>query len=198
MGLMKTFFNYLVGTVLCPRTTFGRVRREVALGHALAVVLLYGALYTAYACLAFRAGVRPVAPPVLPISEDMYYLWEAAFAAPVIVASWLVYSTLAWAVARALGGEGSFRAMLSVSSFSLFVPQLARWACDALVIACESEWWGTTVPLVVLYPLLTLVWTVALGAIAAREAQRIPLGKALVMTLVAVAVTIGFAGVFLR
>jgi hypothetical protein len=79
-----------------------------------------------------------------------------------------------------------------------FVPQLARWTCDVLVITGKPDWWGRPSLPVLLYAPLVLVWTVALGVVALQETQRLPFGKELATTLVSVAVTISFAGAFLR
>ena len=79
-----------------------------------------------------------------------------------------------------------------------FVPQLARWTCDVLVTIGKPDWWGMPSLPALLYAPLVLVWTVALGVVALQETQRLSFGKGLATTLVSVAVTISFAGAFLR
>jgi len=125
---MKSFWQYLGGTLVAPGRTFHTHQtdpRKISKGFK--AVLLIGILYTATVAMLAAGGALITAPAVLAISPQNYYFFEIFFALPVSLAAWI----LAAGFARLLGiwgrGSGSFEGILAALGFAVTVPMFVTW-----------------------------------------------------------------------
>lgn len=75
-------------------------------------VLLLAALYELAILLWALGGATPTMPSFLKIPDDVYYYYQLIFMIPMIVIVWLLAGAIAYVLSKALGGNGSYDAIL--------------------------------------------------------------------------------------
>jgi len=149
--------------------------------------------------------------PWLRIGTESYFWWEAAFIAPVIVASGLLTAACMYLLGRAGGGTGTFDDTLArlgpavavCTAFTL-VPDLVIGALLNFGLMAPEDWlYGVTHPTLT----LALVWTYLLAYLVAflvafplvvRRVHRLRWPVALPVGWACFAVYQGFLLVFVR
>jgi hypothetical protein len=101
--------------------------RAVLVGfrHVLAIAILYEG-----AILLWALGADDVTlPAFLQIPEQQYYFYELIFLIPLFILTWLLASAIAYVFSKALGGRGSYDALLggfgltmAVSAYFTLIP----------------------------------------------------------------------------
>lgn len=90
------------------RLTADRRAALVGLRNVLAIAVLYE---FAILLWAFSADAVTL-PAFLKIPEEQYYFYELVFLIPLFLITWILASGIAYLLAKALGGSGSFDAIL--------------------------------------------------------------------------------------
>ena len=185
---MSKFARYIWGTLAHPAATFRELSREENVKQGWGAVLLVGVLYSVVCAIAAVNGIEPVVEPFLPISKESYYFWEIFFAPPVMIGAWYLFSYLNLRLGRAFGGKGTFKGILVSLGFAFCIPMLPiMWTTDLICITFTidlrtlgtfGQVWN------IFYQTFTILWMAAACVIATRETHRIPLGKAIVATMI--------------
>jgi len=100
---MGDYLRLCLGTIVSPRKTFGQILSLQSLKYSWGTVLLYCLLYYITIIFLITNNLRPTMLPLLPISEESYYLWQLFFGLPVGLLGWLVMGSMVW------GGLSVFR-----------------------------------------------------------------------------------------
>jgi hypothetical protein len=187
---VSKFTRYIWGTLSHPAATFRDLSREENVKQGWGAVLLVGVLCSVVCAIATVNGIEPVVEPFLPISKVSFYFWEIFFAPLVMIGAWYLFSYLNLCLGRALGGKGTFKAVLMPLGFAFCIPMLPiMWTTDFICITFTIDLrtlgtfgrvWN------VFYQTFTILWMAVACVIATREAHRISLGKATAATLISV------------
>lgn len=105
-------------------------------------------------------------PAFLKIPEQQYYLYELAFLIPLFIITWLLASAIAYVMSKALGGSGTFDALLggfgltmAVSAYFTLIPDYIQgilWTTALVPFQEYQEITGKGM-------LLVIVWTYMLA-----------------------------------
>lgn len=112
------------------RRWLARPRR---LRDGLLVLAAYSAGYAVCLLLLALGGVAPGLAPWLAIPEDVYFFWESAFIAPVIVLAAVLAAGVLHLVARALGGRGDFDDTMALVGVTTAIASLTTLVPDTVV-----------------------------------------------------------------
>ena len=150
-----------------------------------------GLLYAATAALLAAGGALVTATMIIPLPPQNYYFFQMIYALPLLLASWLLASTVGHPVCRLFGGRGSWKTTAAGLAFAFVLPSLLPWilqtAFGGLLMAGMPQaefmdllaapgWlqvggWA--------YHALAVAWMIALGAIALRAGHGFSRLKAL-------------------
>jgi hypothetical protein len=170
-----------------PRAAF------VGFRNVLAIAILYE-----LAILLWAIGADGVTlPPFLRIPEDQYYAYELAFLIPLFLLTWLLAAALAYVLAKAMGGTGSFDALLggfglamAVSAYFTLIPDYVQgilWTTGWLPFDEYQERTsrGVLVLIVWAYMLAYTLAHVLFYAVTVRHSQGLSATKATFVAIVA-------------
>lgn len=90
-------------------------------------IALHGGLSALFLAWLAIAGEAQSGPLLVPIPRASYYAWEAVFVLPLRLAMALVFAGSAHAIARRLGGSGTFVDTFDHGARALALPFLALW-----------------------------------------------------------------------
>ncbi len=179
-----------------PRATLAQVARRGAPRDGLAPVLGLGALYAGFALLLHLGGHAP-SVTLVPIPRERYYLWQAAFVAPLFVALWLVYGAVAHGLGRLAGGKGAPGATLAVIGIGYAIPLALLFVIPDLLVYLVAGH-GALARAMRVYAPLAVIACVALCAAGLREAHGLSRGRAAAIALVGFIAQAAVGGVLLR
>jgi hypothetical protein len=163
---------------------------------AIAIVLVAGAIWACLCLILYRAGHAP-SRTLVPIARADYYLYQACFVVPLLLAQWCLASAVARRIARALGGSGEARQLTDQIAPALALPLILLFlAPDLLTYA----WLGFSAlaKLVRITAPLSFLGSVWLGTRAVRRTQGLRGGRALLAAFLAVLAQSLVGGVLLR
>lgn len=151
-----------------PRRTFRSLKSHpdrLAVGFL--VNLIFAVLYSITVLVYYRIGRLPAVTPWVPIPEESYYLYQAAWTIPWGLATWILISGIAYLLTPAQDGErfASFEDALLICGLAWIVPNLfLMWIPETLLVPFGISWpmWLETLRLMV-FPPLWQVWLVGLG-----------------------------------
>jgi hypothetical protein len=165
----------------------------VGLRHVLAIAVLYE-----LAILLWAFGADGVTlPPFLRIPEQQYYFVELIFLIPLFILTWLLAAGIAYLLSKALGGNGSFDALLggfglamAVSAYFTLIPDYLQgilWTTGWVPFAEYQEITGRGVLLLIVwvYMLAYVLSHVILYALTVRHTQGLSRSRAVVVGLMA-------------
>ncbi len=151
--------------------------------RGLAWTALHGALSALFlAWLAFE-GEAPSGPLVAPIPRESYYAWEAVFVLPLRVAMALAFAGSAHAIARKLGGRGTFEDTFDRGARALALPFLVLWLLPDVVLYATGGFERLTTGVRVVAAASSL-GTLVLAVLAVRRAHALSTGRAVAAALV--------------
>jgi len=138
------------------------------------------ALFLAWLAL---EGEAPSGPLVAPIPRESYYAWEAVFVLPLRVAMALAFAGSAHAIARKLGGSGTFEDTFHRGARALGLPFLALWLLPdvALYATGGFDRLGAGVRVTAA---VSSFGTLVLAVLAVRDAHALSTGRAIAAALV--------------
>jgi hypothetical protein len=148
-------------------------------------------------CGLLAAGGHAPSVTLLPIPRERYYLAQALFVVPVLLAQWALCAALAHAAARALGGRGALPATANALGLALAVPLLVIFLVPDLV-AYLSMGFAALGPLVRVTAPLALIGSLVLATAAVRSTHALGTGRALAAAAAGVLAQAAAGGVFLR
>lgn len=182
-----------------PRNAYG-VLAFAAIGYSVGVALPLSA-----------AHALPMPDPYLRIPNADYFFWGTFFYAPVIVAAWLLASSVMYVLARAFRSRVDFGELLRLSAFASGLGTLGTLLSDLVTspmraigaideqawessIASHGGWFVFLWGWMLLYAVLFLVCY----PLATRIATRLSWAKAIPIGVIGFAVFQGFEYVFIR
>lgn len=145
--------------------------------RALAWVALHGGLSALFLAWLAIEGEAPSGPLVVPIPRASYYAWEAVFVWPLRLVMALAFAGSAHAVARRLGGSGTFVDTFDHGARALAVPFLALWLLPDVLLYATGGFERLTAGVRFTAAASTL-GTVVLAVIAVRRAHTLSSGRA--------------------
>lgn len=152
--------------------------RAPPLWFGAAAVVLAGSIWAVLCLVLARDGHAP-SVTLVPIPRERYYLAQAAFVVPVLLAQWVLCASIATRSARALGGAGPFSATAGGLGVALALPLAALFLIPDL-IAYTAFGFSALGALVRVTAPLSFVATLALATGVVRRVHALPAAKALV------------------
>ena len=131
---MSSSFHYVLGTVFAPRRAFRRLTEDARpFGRGLRIVLLTGVLCGITAMALAATGAVPMAPILLPLAAENYYVWQAFLALPMLLAAWVAASLAVHILGSGRKRGGSLKKTLGAFGFAQSMPVLLLWAVESLI-----------------------------------------------------------------
>lgn len=212
-GSAKSFWYYFFGTVFFPHRAFRTLAQEPCpLAKGFKSILLAGTLYTLTVVGFAVSGAVPMIPTWIEIPAHNFYFWEIFFALPTFLLAWI----LSAGVAHVLGHNGkaaakpSFARSLAAQGFAIALPLLAAWipATTAAVLmllglsqvelvdilSAPGFWQGFAL----FWLIAAIVWVFLLFVTVASAVHESRFPKALLSSLVSVAVFVAFLAAIIR
>lgn len=161
-----------------------------------ASVAVAGAAW-AVLCLVLAADGHAPSVTLVPIPREHYYLAQAAFVLPLLLAQWGLCVAATQTVAKALGGRGEVVPTANGLGLALAAPLLLLFLLpDAVAYAVGGfAWLG---PLVRVTSPLAFVATIGVATVVVRVGHGLARGRAFVAALAGVVVQAALGGVLLR
>jgi hypothetical protein len=124
---MARVLSYFGRAIFRPRRTFERLQTEPhRFTKGLKAVVLVGILYALAAGALAAGGALVVAPALLPLPPQNYYVYEIVFALPVFVLAWILAAVTAQFLGL-FGSGGRFSATLGSLGVAFALPALLMW-----------------------------------------------------------------------
>lgn len=209
---MKSFWNYLAGTIFRPRKTFTSLLSDPQqISKATKAILLIGILYTLTVAGFALSGAMIMAPAWVNIPAENYYFWEIFFAMPVTILDWILVAGLIHLLSRWLKGSGTFEKTLAVLGFAIAIPNFVTWIIETAVVVLMITGVKTQAELVTIisnkgiwqllwigYQLLAVGWLFLLFPLAVAIAQKLSWLKALFVGVMAAVLFMAVMLIFIR
>jgi hypothetical protein len=148
-------------------------------------------------CVTLAADGHAPSVAVIPIAREHYYLAQAAFVLPLLLALWLVCARAALAVATALGGAGRWTTTASPMGFALAIPLVFFFLLPDFVVYAASGFGALGALLRVTAP-LSFAATLLLATQAISVSHGLSSRRAVVAASAGVVLQAALGGVFLR
>jgi hypothetical protein len=161
----------------------GTRERAEARKRGLAWVALHGGLSAFFLAWLALEGEAPSGPLIAPIPRESYYAWEAVFVVPVRVAMALAFAGSAHAIARKLGGSGTFEDTFDRGARALALPFLSLWLLPDVALYLTGGFERLTEG-VRFTAAASSLGTLVLAVLAVRRAHALSTGRAIVAALV--------------
>lgn len=160
-------------------------------------VALHGVLSALFLAWLALEGEAPSGPLVAPIARESYYAWEAVFVSPLRLAMALAFAGSAHAVARKLGGSGTFEHTFERGARALALPFLTLWLLPDVVLYATGGFERLTAG-VRFTAAASSVGTLVLAVLAMRRAHVLSTGRAIVAALVGLVAQAALGAPWLR
>jgi hypothetical protein len=120
---MKSFKDYLLGTLFRPRQTFELLLKDDRrLKFGLIAITINAFLYTlVYIFLTIGGGAPSSFTPWLAVPKDVYYSYNRFWLAPSMFGCFILAAGVAHLLSRLFSGKGSFEDTLSVFGFGVTI-----------------------------------------------------------------------------
>jgi len=210
---LKSFKDYYLGTLFHPRQTFAALISDSRrLRFGLIAITLNAILYTLVYVFLWASGGAPSSfTPWLAVPKDVYYYYNQFWLAPSMFGCWILSAGVAHLLSRLFSGNGSFEDTLSVFGFGITIATLFALLHDltdsflGAIGVLDLRWYevalnSPTIWRTILLSLYTiaLVMLLVLLIRGVRAAQRIKLGPAIFIGVVAFTVYQGTFFIFNR
>lgn len=210
---LKSFKDYFLGTLFRPRQTFDALIADSRrLRFGLMAITLNAILYTlVYVFLWSSRGAPSAFTPWLAVPKNVYYFYNQFWLAPSMFGCWILAAGVTHLLSHVFSGKGSFEDTLSVFGFGITIATFFALLHDltdsflGAIGVLDLNWYEVALnsPTIWRMILLTL-YTVALVMLlvllikGVRSAQRIKLGPAILIGIVAFIVYQGIFFIFNR
>lgn len=194
--MQQSFLRYYLQAFIRPGIAFNQLladKRRVRFGFFF--VCIPALLYTLmYIFLTLGGGAPSSFTPWLNIPKEVYYSWNQFLAAPSFFLCWIVAAGAGQLLSRFFSGKGSFEDMTAVLGLSIGVAMWATLPHDLtmsflsaihVIDAAEHEIamnsptiWRT---LIWTFMILYMIWFLLLFSKAARAAQKVGSGPAVLL-----------------
>ena len=210
---MKSFKDYLFGTLFRPRQTFDLLATDDRrLKFGFVAMSITAIIYTlVYIFLTMGGGAPSSVDPWLAVPKDVYYSYNRFWLAASMFGGWILAAGVAHLLSRLFSGKGSFEDTLSVFGFGITIATLVSALHDlpdsflGAIGLLDLRWYEVALnsPTIWRTILLTvysiaLILLVVLSIKGVRAAQRIKPGPAIFIGIVAAIVYQGVFFIFNR
>ena len=185
VNLVSKAIYFFGRMIYAPRATTRMMLQEQ---HKLALGLIYtlgfAFLYSITSIILYFAKVIPLAP-VLPLDPKQWYLYQAFYTIPLGLIAVLLFAGVAHALARGLGGTGTWDASFMVLSLGGVLPWFFfTWLPETfyLPFAGGVPFWGTTGD--ILRQIIPAVWQLILCVVIFQISQRVSYWTSLITVLI--------------
>jgi hypothetical protein len=192
----RDFLQTCGALLLRPETTLRALAAQASVRAGAAAMGIFGLAYAGFVLALYLRGHRPTFTGN-PIPAASYYLWQALFLPPLLLALWWLYGAVAQGLCRLAGGTGSRRATLATLGFAYAVPMTLGYVLpDVLVFAVQGH--GALAGAMRWYAPVALVWSLALAALALRAVHGIGLVRTVPTALAAFVLQALVGGTLIR
>jgi hypothetical protein len=160
-------------------------------------VASHGVLSALFLAWLAYEGEAPSGPLIAPIPRESYYGWEAIFVSPLRLAMALAFAGSAHAVARKLGGSGTFEDTFDRGARALALPFLALWLLPDVVLYATGGF-ERLADGVRFTAAASSIGTLVLAVLALRHGHALSTGRALVAALVGLVAQAALGAPWLR
>lgn len=210
---MKSFKDYLFGTLFRPRRTFDLLLAdERRLKFGFIAISINALVYTlVYIFLTIAGGAPSSFDPWLAVPKDVYYSYNRFWLAPSMFGCWILAAGVAHLLSRLFSGKGSFEDTLSVFGFGITIATFFAALHDltdsflGAIGLLDLRWYEVALnsPTIWRAILLTLysIGLILLGVLSIKgvgAAQRLKRGPAIFIGIVAAIVYQGVFFIFNR
>jgi len=187
-----SFAGYLWGILFHPAITLRCFLADPRrMPYGLYAVLIFAGLYSIASLVGYWLGRLPYGwEPFIKIPTQQFFLWQSIYLIPATLVSWIFYAGCIQLLSKPFGGKGGFEdtfALLGLTFFAfLLAMQLPDWIVD---YALPRSVFNSPMFYNFINPLRLIagtIWIVVLHILAVQRAQALSLGKAAIVTLVAV------------
>ena len=212
-GSAKSFWYYFFGTVFFPHQAFRKLTEQPrSLAKGLKSVLLIGLLYTLTVAGFAVSGAVPMIPSWIPIPSQNFYFWEIFFVLPTLLLAWILSAATSHLLGHSHRADArpGFANNLAAAGFAITLPLFIIWvpvtAAAVLMLLGMSqvelvdtlstpEFWQS---FALFCPILAVFWMFLLFATAASAVQKARFLKALLFSLVTVAIFVAVVVAVIR
>ena len=197
---MKKYISYSCRIIIHPKQTISNlVKDPKRLRVGLFGVLTLGILYAISCFLGYLQGIQP-SNSLLKLPLESYYLYESYFMLPVTLASWLLGGVaIHFSLPRR---EIRYKDVLGVIGLPYGILVLPfMWLPEIIVTIGFPYLWGSDPVWLAVEPIriaLGSAWVYIVCTLSIKELYRIGWRRALLHTLLGLAVAGGFSAVFIR
>lgn len=186
---MKDFITFQIGIVIHPIATLKEyLKHEKRLLYSFITMLLFSALYTIGVAFAYLSGSTSYGIEIiLKIPIEEYYLYESFFLLPVTLCTWILLAGLIQVISTPFKGMGSFEDTLSLAGLPFFTLITFMFIPDMIVdyllpesIVKSDIFWNIINPARLF---LASLWILIIHIFAVKEAQKITIIKAIIVTI---------------
>ncbi|MCA9541313.1 MAG: YIP1 family protein [Myxococcales bacterium] len=131
---MSTLAGDALAVLFRPGEAFARLSATPRPRLALATGLILGALLALFAALLAQAGQAPTMTRGLPVPAERYYATATWYLTPLGVALTALTAATAHAMARLLGGKGTWPATFTTVGLGYAVPLIACFVLPDIVV----------------------------------------------------------------
>lgn len=185
------------GPALSAPPAASRPTERPARNRGLGWAALHGVLSALFLAWLALEGEAPSGPLIAPIPRESYYAWEAVFVLPLRLAMALAFAGSAHAVARKLGGSGTFEDTFERGARALALPFVALWLLPDVALYATGGFARLTEG-VRFTAAASSLGTLVLAVLAVRSAHGLSTGRAIVAALVGLVVQAVLGAPWLR
>lgn len=172
------------------------ISRPARAWHGAALVACAGAIW-AWLCLTLAHDGHAPSRSLIPLAREGYYRAQAVFVAPLLLVLWAVCVLVSGALARALGGRGSWDATAGALGGALALPLIGLFLVPDWIAYVQSGF-SALGPLVRITAPLSFMTSVALASRALRQVHALSAWRPWLAALAGVLVQAALGGLFLR
>ncbi len=212
-GSAKSFWYYFFGTIFFPHRAFRKLTEQPrSPAQGFKSVLLIALLYTLTVAGFAVSGAVPMIPSWIPISAQNFYFWEIFFILPTLLLAWILSAATSHLLGHSPRAEArpGFAKNLAAAGFAITLPLFMIWlpatAAAFLMLLGMSQaelvdtlstpgFWQS---FALFCPILAVFWMFLLFAAAASSVQKAGLLRALLSSLVTVAVIVAAVAAVVR
>jgi hypothetical protein len=196
----KKYLSYAIGIVSHPsKTVANLVGDPNNLRVGLFGVMTLGILYSISCFIGYLQGIQP-SNSLLRLPLESYYLYEASFMLPVTLASWILGGTIIYFSLPRRGIK--YEDVLGVLGLPYGILVLPfMWLPEIIVTIAFPHLWGSDPTWLMVEPVrvtLGSAWVYIGCSLAVKELYKLSWRRALLHTLIGLAVAGGFSAIFIR
>jgi len=197
---MKEYLFYAIGIIIRPKQTVNNLVKDPNhLKVGFFGVMTLGILYGISCFLGYAQGIQP-SNSLLRLPLESYYLYEGYFMLPVTLASWILGGTVIYFLLPRQGIRYEDTLGVLGLPYGILVLPL-MWLPEIIVTIGYPHLWGSDPVWLTVEPVRVAIgtaWVYIICSLSIKELYNISWRRALLRTLIGLAVAGGFSAVFIR